>query len=374
VLEGRDLATGAQIDPRDASPQALADRPCSSYDASLSRDGKVIAFEIAAGNRTFAKRYGNVVVALADLRAGTVRALTGARRRAAVQTAYDPSLSDDGTIVAYQSVSADPLSPDRGWSTRIEVRNLATGATTVVARAGGAYEPELSGDGRRLAFTAFRRGRLQVIVRELASGQTVLAATLPGRRGARGGRAAGEAWAPSLSRDGRRVAFAATTRAGGRARVYVRDLARPAARPASGPAAGFADEPSLTADGRQVAWSEQPRDAKRSRLGRPGQRLLVRDLTSGRTRVASLDSGGRPLRGWNGQPQISGDARRIAFTSDANTPPAGGPGGLQVLVRDLAARTTTVANPPSPLGSFDPGAGALQPGPGSLCSLAPPAW
>ncbi len=368
VLEGRDRSSGAQIDPRDASPQALTDRPCSSYDASLSGDGRAIAFEIAAGNRTFAKRYGNVVVAFADLRARTVRALTGTRRGARVQTAYDPSLSDDGTLVAHQSVSADPMSPGAGWSTRIDVHNVTSGATTVVGHPGGAYEPELSGDGSRLAYTGFARGRLQVHVRELATGRTLLASTLPG-----GGRAA-EAWAPSLSRDGRHVAFAAKSRAAGLARVYVRDLSRRAARAASGPAAGFADEPSLSADGGQVAWSEQPRRAAPSRLGRPGQRLLIRSLASGRTRVVSLAADGTPLRGWNGQPQLSGDARLVAFTSDANTPPSGGPGGLQVLVRDLAARTTTVVSPAAPLGSFDTGAGALTPLAGPLCSLAPPAW
>jgi Tol biopolymer transport system component len=368
VLEGRELAGGTQIDPRDASTQALADRPCSSYDASLSGDGKAIAFEIAAGNRTFAKRYGNVVVALADLRTQTVRALTGARSGSRVQTAYDPSLADDGTVVAYQSVSADPMSPGSGWSTRVELRNVATGATTAVSHPGGAYEPELSGDGGRVAYTAFSRGRLQVYVRDRATGRSLLASTLAGA-----GRAA-EAWAPSLSRDGRHVAFAAKTRAEGRARVYVRDLSQRAARAASGPTAGFADEPSLSADGAQVAWSEQPRGASPSRLGRPGQRLLIRNLAGGKTRVVSLAADGDPLGGWNGQPQLSGDGRRIAFTSDANTPPAGGPGGLQVLVRDLAARTTTVANPVAPLGSFDTGAGALAPAPGPLCSLAAPAW
>lgn len=367
VLEGRDLRSGVQIDPRDASPQALADRPCSSYDPSLSADGKVVAFEIAAGNRTFAKRYGNVVVALADLRAQTVRALTGARNGATVQTAYDPSLADDGTRVAYQSVSADPMSPGGGWTTRIEVRDLATGARWIVSHPGGAYEPELSGDGGRVAYTAFSRGRLQVFVRELGTGRAVLVSAL------RGGRAA-EAWAPSLSRDGRRVAFAATTRGGGRARVYVRDLGERVARAASGPQAGFADEPSLSADGLRVAYSEQPRGARASRLGRPGQRVLVRTIASGRARIASRGAGGAPLRGWNGQPQLSGDARRVAFTSDAGTPSDGGPGGLQVLVRDLAAGTTTVVNPAVPLGSFDTGAGALTPGPGPLCSLAPPAW
>ncbi len=59
---------------------------------------------------------------------------------------------------------------------------------------------------------------------------------------------------------------------------------------------------------------------------------------------------------------------------DSDAPPGGGPGGLRVTVRNLAAATTTIANPPAPLGSFDTGAGALQPGPARLCSLAAPVW
>ena len=91
-------------------------------------------------------------------------------------------------------------------------------------------------------------------------------------------------------------------------------------------------------------------------------------------RVVSLGADGRALAGWSGQPQLSDDGPRVAFTTDAGTPAGGGPGGLRVLVRDVAASTTTVASPPAPLGSFDTGAGALHPVSGRLCSLSSPAW
>ena len=371
VLEGRDLRSGAQIDPRDGSPQALLDRPCSNYDPSVSGDGRFVAFEVSAGNRTFAKRYGNVTIALADMRSQTVRALTGARRGdGRVQTAYDPQLSRDGSVVAFESVTADPMSPSSRWTTQIHVRDVATGSTTVVERAGGAYDVALSGDGRRVAYSAFAGSRLQVFVRDLASGRTVRASRLPAG-------AAAEAWEPSLSHDGRRVAFSATTRAGGQARVYVRDLrlGRAAAVAVSGSRAGFAAEPSLSADGLRVAYGEQARGEQRSALGRPLQRIVVRDLAGARAaNVASVSAAGAALRGWSGQPALSGDGRRVAFTTDAAADPKGGPGGLQVMVRDLEARTTTTANPPRPLGSFDTGPFALRPAPGPLCSLSPPVW
>jgi len=373
VLEGRDLRSGIQLDPRDGSHEALLDRPCSSYGPALSADGRRIAYEVAAGNRTYAKRYGNVVVALADLGARSVRVLTGGARGDRVETAYDPALSADGNVVAYESVVADPMSPATGWSTRVRVRDVRSARAIAVPRA-GAYEGTLSGDGRRVAFTAFSRAggegeRLQVFVHDLATRRTTLVSRL-----ARGGRRAAEAWDPALSHDGSRVAFAATTRGGGRARVYVRDLRARVARAVSAPRAGFASEPAISADGRRVLFAELARGNGQSRLGRPTQRLVLRDLGAAKGRVVSLGADHRPLAGWSGQPQLSDDGLRVAFTTDAGVPAGGGPGGLRVLVRDLVARTTTVASPPAPLGSFDTGPGMLQPLSGRLCSLAPPAW
>lgn len=373
VLEGRDLQTGEQIAPRDASPGALEDRPCSSYGPSLSSDGSRIAYEISAGNRTYAKRYGNVVVALADLAAQSARIVAGSRRGAGVETAYDPALSADGNVVAYQSVIADPMSASRRWATRVLVRDVRTTSAIAVPH-DGAYDPALSGDGLQVAYSAFTRAggvrkRLQVFVFDRRTRKTALVSVLgPGRR------LAAEAWEPALSDDGRRIAFAATTRAGGRARIYVRDLDAPAARPAGGPATGFSSEPALSADGRRVVYSELSRRGGRSASGRPLQRLLMLDLAAGHVEVVSTGNDGRPLGGWSGQPQISADGARIAFTTDAGTPAGGGPGGLRVLVRDLASATTTVASPAAPLASFDTPRGALQPVAGRLCSIAPPAW
>lgn len=51
-LAGRLLNIGAAVNPRDASPQAIAARPCSSFNPSVSGDGGRVAFELSAGNRT----------------------------------------------------------------------------------------------------------------------------------------------------------------------------------------------------------------------------------------------------------------------------------------------------------------------------------
>jgi Tol biopolymer transport system component len=367
VLEGRDLQTGAQLDPRDASVGALLDRPCSSYGPSLSSDGAKIAYEISAGNRTYAKRYGNVVVAVADMSSGGVRVVAGGYDGARVETAYDPALSDDGNVVAYQSVIADPMSPGTNWATRVRVRDLRAGASTAastIPRA-GAYDATVSGSGRVVAFTSYSRERLEVFAYDRRTRKVALVSRIG--RGA--GRAA-EAWEPSLSRDGRRIAFTATSKAGGRARVYVRDLRERTSRGVSGPSRGFAHEPSISADGRRVAYAELPSGGGQSPSGRPAQRVVLRDLAGGRERAVS---DGSARASWSGQPRISGDGRRVAYTTDAGVAAGGGPGGLRVMVANLAAGTFTTASPPAPMGSFD-AAPALQPGAKRLCALAPPAW
>lgn len=364
VLEGRDLGTGAQLDPRDASAAALADRPCSSYGSSLSSDGRRVAWEISAGNRTYAKRYGNVVVAVADLATGAARVVGGGRRGARVETAYDPALSDDGSVVAYESVIADPMSPSSRWATRVRVRDLRTASVAAIPRP-GAYDAAISGDGRVVAFTSFSRGRLQVFAFDRLSRTT----TLVSRIGARAERAA-EAWEPSLSRDGSRIAFTATRVPGGRARVYLRDLRERTSRGVSGPYRGFAHEPSISADGRRVVFAELPRGGGQSPSGRPAQRLLVRDFGSG----DEFNLGdGTARMSWSGQPRVSGDGTRVAYTTDAGVAAGGGPGGLRVAVADLGAGSTTTVSPPAPLGSFD-STPVLRPQGGRLCSLAPPAW
>jgi len=363
-LGGRNLLTGEPLDPRDASPRAQEDRPCSSFNASISGSGRVAAYEVSAGNRTFAKRYGNVVIAVADLQAGTLRRVAGGPHGAAVLTAYAPSISGDGTTVAYASVTADPVSARSGTRTRVLVQHLASGRITTVPRA-GAYEPAISSDGRKVAFTAFahvpgQAERLQVYVFDVRSRTTVLASRIP--------RLAGEAWAPSLSADGRRVTFAATTRPGGRPRIYVRTLSEHRARAISARGRDFVDAPSLSADGTHVAYTRQRAGARADPHGRPAQQVVVRSLLTGRGIVARTTT--RPGRTWSGQPQLSADGSTVAFTTDAGTPVAG-PGGLRVVVRGHATQTVS---PAAPTSSFDGGAAALDPGAQRICDLRPPAW
>ena len=293
-----------------------ADRgPSSAYNPSVSRDGRYVAFEAAAGNLNFAKRYGQMGVWVRDVRTGrTVAASRGASR--APFSAYNPSISGDGRRVAFET------SDSATGALAVWVADPRTGRSEAIARPIGVtsdlYEPALSADGRFLAFTAVTG----VFLRDLETGETAKLAD-------------GDAWAPVVSAHGTRVAF---TRG---PRVVVEDVASGAEHVVA-PVAGAmsASEPSLSADGSRVAFTA--RGASELDTG-----VYVHDLRTGMTTLVSRGSGvsGPPAFGASSHPSISADGTRVAFTSDAyNLSPRKCNPARGIFVRDLTTATTTLVS------------------------------
>src|SRR5215212_8339491 len=228
------LASGQSADPR------------SNYNPALSADGRWVAFESALGNLNFAKRYGRMEILARDLRNGRTIRVSHPPQLQISRSAYNPTISGDGRLIAYEAYDR----PDEpGGGTRVVVRDLRSGREQAVPAPPGMadelYEPRLSADGRRLAFSALERAtgeRSEVFVRDLRSGRT-RRVSAPGE----------EAWEPVLSRRGTVVAYTAAG-AGGESHVVVRDLARGRATAIASPAgSGLAFEPSLSSSGRRVA-------------------------------------------------------------------------------------------------------------------------
>ncbi len=210
-----------------------------------------------------------------DLVAGTtLLASVGAGGSAGDADSHSPSLSDDGTRVAFYSRATDLLAdPVPGFRDHVYVRDLGAGTTVLADRhavdgtpgPGNASFPEISGAGNRVVFFADQALTADAIppdralyVRDLANDTTLLA-----------GRADGPAGAPvtlrgdySISQDGARVSFGAVTDAPGEIQVFVRDLAADTttlASAADGTAATVANAISagsaLSATGGCVAFS-----------------------------------------------------------------------------------------------------------------------
>ena len=102
--------------------------------------------------------------------------------------------------------------------------------------------------------------------------------------------------------------------------------------------------PSISADGRLVAFASYAWD-----LIRFGQRVFVRDLSNRTTRLVDIDRfGAQGANGSSRSPMISGDGRRVVFTSDA-TDLTGMDmddtvGRANVFVRDLEAQTNLLVS------------------------------
>jgi Tol biopolymer transport system component len=148
---------------------------------------------------------------------------------------------------------------------------------------------------------------------------------------------------PSISADGRFVAYSDYTnvfvydRTSGETRLVSAD-------PAGQPTFGFSASPSISADGRFVAFSS---DAQNLTPVQPRVRRneYVRDLKAGKTVQVNVNSNGQPGNGLCHHPSISASGRFVAFESNAgNLAPGAAKGRWNVFVRDLKKHTTTLAS------------------------------
>jgi Tol biopolymer transport system component len=281
----------------------------SSGHASISGDGRHVAFESSASNLVPGDGNDQPDVFVRDLDAGTtvranVSSAGGDSGFAAFGGRLFPDspgvLSADGRYVVFDS--AFPLVPGDhdGFLHDIFVRDVVAGVTTLVSDAAEVavvLNPAISADGRRVAYTNAQFGFIRggdVLVRDLAGGGTV------------------------------------------RANVDTGD-----------PASFSFSTPSLSADGRLVAFDSTPVNQDAGDNTPLDSNVFVRDLAEGTTTRASVDTAGGEPNGSSFDPAISADGRAVAYVSGASDLVAGDGNGLRdVFVAALApagARARLVA-------------------------------
>ena len=122
----------------------------------------------------------------------------------------------------------------------------------------------------------------------------------------------------------------------------------PASDRPAGPAGGEANHPTISADGRIVAFASDdpglvPGDTNGVRD------VFVRDLRTGERRRVSVATGGGEANGPSDEPVISPDGRRVAFVSAAtNLTPDDTNGVRDVFVHDRLTGVTTRVSRPDP--------------------------
>jgi Tol biopolymer transport system component len=217
-------------------------------------------------------------------------------------------------------------------------------------------DPVISGDGHRVAFQVHdaTNQTTEIYVRDLATDQTFLASRADGPDGAPDN--SNEAEDPAIDFTGSRVAWdtEATNLADGDTDrvldVHVRDLdagrtflASRADGPAGAKGNGNSFSPSLSSDGRLVAFASTA-----SNLGDGDtdtvEDVHVRAIDDGVTQLVSVNEAGQKGDQASSGPVIDGDGNRILFASQATnfTPAQAQPTAARLYLRDRSAKTLTL--------------------------------
>ena len=261
-----------------------------------------------------------------------------------------------------------------GTTTRVSV---ATDGTPAGATTGGQV---ISQDGRYVVFASAATnlvslstgGRQEVYRRDRVNNVTELVSlTLTGLA------AGGLSFAPTVSADGRFVAFLSSATdlvandTNGAIDVFVRDMTLGTTVAASTDATGalvsgggslpnFPGARAISDDGRYVVFTSTSTQLVTDANGGVAQ-VYVKDLSTGAVVRASVDATGAAANAASQHPVISGDGKVVAFESTStNLSALQTSSTLEVYVRDLVAGTTVLGSVSD--GGVAAGQGATTPG------------
>ena len=218
-----------------------------------------------------------------------------------------PSISACGRFVAFASNATDLVPDDSSWTWDVFVHDRATGITTRVSLDSSGNEAD------------------------------------------------NHSMQPSISADGRCVAFMSKARnlvpddTNGWDDVFVHDrqtgtTTRVSVDSSGNEGDGLSIEPAISADGRFVVFKSRAKNLAPGSL-RTRWSTYVHDRQTGVTKRVSVDSNGVPANRSSHAPAISGDGRWVTFYSPASNLVAGDTNGLRdIFVHDCQTGETTRAS------------------------------
>ena len=335
---------------------------------AISGDGRFVAFSSRGSNLIRGDTNEMDDVFVRDRVAGTTRrvSVSNSGEQGTGLSYSGAGISRDGRFVAFPSDASNLVAGDTNGQSDVFVRDRVAGTTTIasvgvkpVTRNGpGAGEAAISANGRVVAFVSNSvNGEGDVFVRDRGPGTTRRVSV-----GRGGKQASHDSWGPSISADGRFVAFTsfASNLVAGDANntydVFVRDLVagtteRVSVSRAGKEVEGNSEMAAISANGRFVAFSSDApnlvagdtskcidEDGSRSCVD-----VFVRDRVAGTTMRVSVSSSGKQGNHDSENAAISADGGFVAFSSRASNLVDGDTNNTQdVFVRDRVAGTTTL--------------------------------
>jgi len=193
---------------------------------SISADGRYVAFSSGASNLVPNDTNGRSDVFVRDTVAGTtirVSVKAAGSPNYPPYSSYDPSISADGRYVAFSSLDNTLVVGDANYAGDIFIRDMVDGTTALVSvdstelpANSASVEPSISADGRYVAFNSQASNlvaddtngayNMDVFVRDTVAGTTTRVSL-----DAFGAEGTNHAFGPSMSADGRYVAFATSS-------------------------------------------------------------------------------------------------------------------------------------------------------------------
>ncbi|MEK6275688.1 MAG: hypothetical protein AABM30_10160 [Actinomycetota bacterium] len=339
---------------------------CSSA-AGISRDGRYVAIVSDAPNLVSGDTNAASDVFVHDRTTGvTTRVSITSGGREGNGASGWAAISTDGRFVAFTSGASNLVTGDTNDAVDVFVHDRRTGSTTRASldshgsqstRGSESSGPAISAHGRYVAFTSNASNLVphdtnklaDVFVRDLRTGRTTRASVSSRGRQATGDRTRNGSNAPSISANGRYVAFHSATSnlvrgdTNGVFDIFVRDLKTRQTRRVSVSSRGrqanaeSLGPPSISPDGRYVAFASLATNLV------PGDAnditdAFVYDRRTGRVTLGSLGNDGEQGgdASANAVGAFSADNRYLAFSSWAgNLVPDDTNGGPDAFVRRL---------------------------------------
>jgi Tol biopolymer transport system component len=337
-----------------------------SFSPSISADGRYVAFYSDANDLVAGDTNNADDVFVHDNQTGaTTRVSVSSSGGQGDAGSYLPAISADGRYVAFASDATNLVAGDTNRLRDIFVHDLATGTTTRVdvatngdeAQGGPSTSPAISANGNIVAFSSFAFNLIptdtnfesDIFIHNVQTGETDRVSV-----DASGSEVDGESFDPSLSSDGRYVAFDSDAfdlvpdDTNDSPDVFVRDGAtgqvwRASLDDAGGEADDGSAHPSLSADGRYVAFSSEATNLV------PGDSngavdVFIHDNLSGATTRFSVTANGTEGDSDSLRPALSADAHFVAFDSQASNLVRGDGNNFS----DVFLRDATAGPPPPP--------------------------
>lgn len=133
-----------------------------SYDPAISGDASVVAYDSDASNLVAADSNDEADIFLSDIETGvTSRVSVTSGGQQSDGSSFAAALSDDGSTIAYYSLATNLVTGDTNLVSDVFVYNVVTGTTTRASVASdgtqsdlGSFDPSISGDGSLVAFVS----------------------------------------------------------------------------------------------------------------------------------------------------------------------------------------------------------------------------